>query len=71
MAKKSAADIDALRWRDMFTSFGGGMFAKHGIATANIDRIGRSTNTKLVLEEAALAADYGMILFYNRYEREK
>ncbi len=68
--KKSAADIDALRWRDLFTACASGIFAKHGIA-GSTDNHSRNTNTKLIMEEAAMAADLGMVLFYSRFEREK
>lgn len=57
---KSAADIEALRWREMFTAFGAAMLTEH-----------KGKDWKICLDAAASATDYGMILFHNRYTKEK
>lgn len=66
MAKKiSAAHVDALRWRVMFTEFGAALLNHHGIEVSALD-----SHYKIVLNEAALLADHGLKLFYDRYEKE-
>lgn len=57
--KKSAADIEALRWREMFTQFGAALIIKGDLDYKN------------ALVRAASAADYGMTLFHTRYTKEK
>jgi hypothetical protein len=64
--KKSAADIEALRWREMFQAALTGMLSHHGIETSATD-----SHYKIILNEAALFADAGLVEFYRRYEREK
>lgn len=60
--KKSAADIEALRWREMFQA------ALTGFASRTFPN---SMQAQTVIESATQCADLGLREFYARYEREK
>ncbi len=60
--KKSAADIEALRWREMFQAALGGI-------TAN--NMYDPPDAKKFILAASKLADLGLEQFYARYEREK
>lgn len=60
--KKSAADIEALRWREMFQA------ALSGFAFATATH--GHQHDKGAVARAAMMADEGLVLFYNRYRQE-
>jgi len=60
--KKSAADIEALRWREMFQA------ALTGFASRTFPN---SKEASQVISSATQCADLGLREFYARYEREK
>jgi len=60
--RKSAADIEALRWREMFQA------ALSGFAC---NPPAHNSNSKDIVNAACQAADLGLQAFYTRYEREK
>lgn len=59
--KKSAADIEALRWREMFQAALTGLLVKHDY---------HPKEGKRLASAAARMADLGIIEFYNRYTKE-
>lgn len=59
--KKSAADIEALRWREIFQAALSGII-RETPGDAKMDQ---------VVKWAANAADLGLREFYSRYERER
>jgi hypothetical protein len=60
--RKSAADIEALRWREMFQA------ALTGFASRTFPN---SKEASQVIASATQCADLGLREFYARYEREK
>lgn len=60
--KKSAADIEALRWREMFQAAPFGIIAYEGY---------QPKVAECIASAATHMADLGLHEFYNRYEREK
>ena len=63
--KPSAACVDALRWRVMFTDFAAAIVQHDGIDYNN-----KPEHYKVLVREAGILADLGLKEFYSRYEKE-